>query len=489
VNVVSMRFGFATNSSSTHSIVFGAPEGTQDHLCSPEGPDSHGWGQEYFVAVEKATKDHYFAAQFAACLARTVGDELAAAATRELFGIPGFRVQGEHRDLPYVDHESSWGIPDTIKPFEEGPDLEFARALLEFVQRDDVVVVGGNDNDGPEGPAVALLKGGRKRVPWPTDCYGKGIITRYDSGVWTLFAKNSGFKVSFTLEGADSFTVPEGWRPSAPQLVDLKVTDRCECKYGCAHYCYQASGPKGLHAKSSEAEHLVRALGDLGCLEVAIGGGEPALYPGLPSLLRTCSYANVVPNFSTRESDWLSGSKLLERVQKHCGAVAFSVSSPHNIQFIESKILAETVPRLRHSYHYVVGTGALGFLLDAVGYWRAPITLLGYKLAGRGAAQEPVDEDWLGLVTEARERYPHLRVGIDTVLAANARERLGGMGIPEFLYETREGRTSCYIDAVTWRIGPYSFCEEEQMIDLPRGVADGQLAEAIREAFQSFAAE
>ncbi len=55
---------------------------------------------------------------------------------------------------------------------------------------------------------------------------------------------------------------------------------------------------------------------------------------------------------------------------------------------------------------------------------------------------------------------------IDTVLADQYKSQIIEAGIPSYMFDTKDGKFSCYIDAVAKKIGPSSYCSPDQMIDL-----------------------
>jgi len=89
---------------------------------------------------------------------------------------------------------------------------------------------------------------------------------------------------------------------------------------------------------------------------------------------------------------------------------------------------------------------------------------------------------WLQIVASLCKKKG-LQVGIDTALADEHWQHLLAAGVPEWCMTRKEGQFSCYIDAVAGKIGPSSYCDPEQMVDLPGWIG----SEALQGIYQGFA--
>jgi len=107
---------------------------------------------------------------------------------------------------------------------------------------------------------------------------------------------------------------------SAPNLVDLNITD--QCNLACPH-CYINSRPSGSFLARQNFGAVLDELVRNRVLQVALGGGEPTLHPDLPLFLRKLRQNRIVPNLTT------NGRALPYRtvlaMAKYCGAVALSL--------------------------------------------------------------------------------------------------------------------------------------------------------------------
>ena len=107
---------------------------------------------------------------------------------------------------------------------------------------------------------------------------------------------------------------------TAPSLVDFQITEQCHL--GCPH-CYAASTPEGAHARLEDIELALAQIADVGAFQVALGGGEPLLHPGLERVLARCHALGIVPNLTTSGLHLSEGN--LDLLAHYCGAVGLSL--------------------------------------------------------------------------------------------------------------------------------------------------------------------
>lgn len=445
MKIHNVRTGFATNSSSTHSIVFMKRDLGGD---SPDSPAQFGW--ENFTLTDESGKLDYLAATVRHALQDAIGDDLAVRIANELTGA---RITSD----AYVDHQSILALPTGWDG--KSLDLDFLAEFKAFLLRDDVAILGGNDNsDGHpllESDDVKVATGHSGPIHVET-C---GPVARKDpAGFWTLFNRQTGAKVRISLKGTDFECTPE--RTALPELVDVKITDYCT--FGCP-YCYQGSTKKGEHSETHSLSMLAYLLGDARVFEVAIGGGEPTLHPGLKSFVDSLRYRGVVPNLTTKNLAWLAAPTLSDPVLNQCGAFAFSADSDADVRKLSAALEGRPEVKRKATIQYVMGKDAtardFGSILNSCGYANLPVTLLGYKTTGRGLAhgEKPLQPMWIKEVQGAMKAYPGLRIGIDTVLVDRWWDALLAAGVPKWALTRKEGRFSCYVDAVAGKLHASSF--------------------------------
>jgi hypothetical protein len=516
MRILNVRLGFATNSSSTHSVVI-LGEKSKRPVSRDVGDDGYGW--ERFVLVSRNEKWRYFATQVKSALADVIGCDYAVVVAKNLCHFdPG----------DYVDHQSCMNFP--VK-FEYGCDLirctrggglagipvprnmklddEFIGEFLESVSRNErLIVVGGNDN-GDEDNADGLagkrrlvsglltppMAGGRYDTEEYYERRDVPVVARKDKvyGYWTIFSPFNGAKLRLSL---NDFT-DKAECSSAPELVDMKITDRCD--KGCA-FCYQDSRENGSHADVDYVRKCLYVLGELKCFEVAFGGGEPTRHPRFGDCLSMAVANNMVPNFTTNDLDWL-WSEQAESILGGIGSFGYSGASyelVHQVdkRFGESTVIAGRRPWFsecapvkksdlcmrKAALNVVMGTltkEQFDSALYGAHVAKMRVVLLGWKPAGRAATMQPIPHPWMAGVIERLRKENHCPdIGVDTVLAAD-RRLMKRLGVNPALYTTHEGRFSCYIDAVKRKIGPSSYCDKAKMLDLKNPDEIGDLYKKI----------
>lgn len=435
----SVRLGYATNSSSSHSLLLLRP----GEKMKNEGVAGREFGRKPFVAASRHSRDVYVALHVKEALRRILNEETANLVAKSLTKIDTSRG--------YIDHQSLYDLP--LSRDQGGLDMAFLEEFEAFMSQEGLVILGGHDNTRKP-PRSRHRQGKILHLGMPRDIHTSPYIARKDSrGYWTMFNPDTGAKVRFSWDGRDV----SADKSDTPELVDLKITSFCP--HACP-WCYQGSGTGGGHASDDDLNRILRSLSDMGVFEVAIGGGEPTCHPHFWDLLRQIRSMRMVPNFSTRSLDWLCSPEKSEFVRNSCGGFAVSVTDYTEVDHAVRMCRENRMPPSMMGIQYVVGTGYLQAetIMRSCREHDIRCVLLGYKQAGRGHDWEPKPDDWIGpfrSMLKDQERYP--KVGIDTVLAKASMERLKKLGIARESYETEDGRFSMYVDAVENTMGPSSY--------------------------------
>ena len=91
--------------------------------------------------------------------------------------------------------------------------------------------------------------------------------------------KNGSYTVTIDSQGSKEY-FGEKFNPEFPDSLDIKITD--QCNYGCS-FCHESSKSSGKHG---DLKNLLQKLKGLPKgIELAIGGGNPLLHPGLVEFL------------------------------------------------------------------------------------------------------------------------------------------------------------------------------------------------------------
>lgn len=480
IKIFNARLGFACNSSSTHSFLM-LNDGE-----SAQTTEKTDFGWSLFVASNEESKANYLGSSLNAGLAAAgVPVDL-----RDKFMFDVLRGRS-YSEEAYVDHQSELSIPTD---FEGRPNAEFMKEVCDFIMRNDVAVLGGNDNDSVVHPTMVKGKEALKDFP-KEDRFGIWVA-RKDSngGYWTLFNKDDGTKMRFSFD--DGGTRPI--KASFPELADVKITDFCP--YGC-EFCYQGSTVSGTHASMERIVEIADRLAKAEVFEVALGGGEPTSHPEFLNVMKAFSERGIRTNFTTRNYALARRADAGE-IFDLAGAIAFSVGSERDLDRLAAALLDS--PKIDSFFGSFSGKPSIAVQIPmgttsmeefekilkrgfALGI---QVTLLGYKETGRGVEYAPFDyRGWLEVtvkaVAEARKAgYP--KISIDTALAAEFEKEILAAGAKAETFEIEEGAFSMYVDAVRGIMAPSSYagseCEEPFDEDWERRFAEMRPRRTMRGA-------
>jgi hypothetical protein len=419
--------------------------------------DAGTWNQQYgwecFTLTERASKLAYMGQQIRAMRKYSNQD------IERIFGIKDLDTDG------YVDHQSVLSFPRNL---DGSLCEEFIKDFIKFVMRDDVMILGGNDNGGdhylsrPDWDEVFsgveegnVFNGSGVRRGGILDEYSTVHAVQYD-GYWVLFNPSTGKKVRLSFDSIK----PIVHKSITPELVDLKITDYCD--YGCT-YCYQNSSKSGKHAALPDIKNIIDQLSDAHCFEIAIGGGEPTKHPNFIEMLVYAKDKNITPSFSTRNYKWINDYLGNNSCTNTFGAIGYSVQSVADLQ----KITVEQWLHYKITPHIVLGTLPMDELIRLLQFCvvqkYVPL-LLGYKSVGRGTVpQYPYDSD---TVHDALTKAQIPAIGLDTSAVKQLRPGMWPEVYKPELYMTDgEGAFSCYIDATTNMMARSSYDDQKVPFD------------------------
>lgn len=483
MQILNIRNGFATNSSSSHSVIMlDAPD------PSIESSEDTDFGWQFFTAASVQAKANYLKATLLGNIGRSLSwspgySEVRRYSTTlslELLNpllqawIPESDSSITGVDKIYVDHQSLIELPNNFSPFNAGPSQSFFNDLKKVILDPRVIILGGNDNDGDCHPLSYRGKHILKDVP--TDG-NSNTVCRKDGDWWTLFNKDNGNRSTFSFEANPSQIV----KFSAPLLADVKITDWCD--KGCS-FCYQNSTPEGKHADMNNVYKVIKDLEDMQVFEVALGGGEVTAHPRFGEILEAFRYRGIVPNFTTRNLFWMTDPKqkdLQKAVKEYVGAIAYSVSNPEEVAtfadslnfFYGEKNIYQH--RNRHAVHVIpalLTEDQFKAIIEAVATASLQVTLLGYKRVGRGKSGSPsIDYDWYKVIQEVRKHHYFPKVSIDTAMARSYVDILTQIDPQRIMWFTDEGNRSMYVDAVEMKVAPSSYSAQKSFIKITKNRA------------------
>lgn len=483
----SVRLGSATNSSSTHSIILhsAANKGTQN--VPMDAWDIEDDGTEYmnnsYCLRDPADKLTHILIQHAGNLGPLYyADQERLSAILKRHGLTkSFAEYAEAAEKKKILDSEIKGYCDMDGLFS-GDD---ALTWLDFMLSPEVAIHGWYDNyDNPhfsiedDHLAIDLME---SSVRWKVD--GPALVG-HDT--------HTGNKIRWSPEPYE--------KSSAPELVDLKITQFCG--YGC-DFCYQGSTKEGQHAPLERIKAILGELAAMQVFEVAIGGGEPCHHPDFAEIARHALKLGINFNFTAYGLDWIKNQDLKAVFEdktlwpRFGRATAVGVGlSIHNEKDVMKAVRAKEALRMEwgspamHRINLIAQTvigvtshtnmlGTLYACADA----GVPLLLLGYKPVGRGADYTPAPKnigDVRDLLIHARnlvqddDLYRNFHLSVDTAFLDSYGELLNALEVPHILRTSPEGAFSMYIDAVEDTVAPSSYCGADQV--LPRGNIKDQFA-------------
>ena len=523
INLIFHRDGFANNSSSSHSIIFSRVWPTRS--VSVNSPDAivedpyFGW--ERFALTSKQDKADYFAAQVKSFVNSKIGiwvqgivelspivplrvllpelqdrARLAVAAYDYMLSdiktaLPPFEMAGG------VDHQSCINFP--VAHGSSTVHRGMVKKLYELLVTDPyLVILGGNDNgdgddDNEDGtPPLNLHRLGVEPLTVGELSAEQEAVTRLviqlrnqqyscrkidDRDAYVLSTKDGGTLSVYSFDGLPITKL------DVPYLVDIKLTNTCP--YGC-EFCYQGSD-SSRHTSESQLKYdtydLLDSLSQLGVMEVAIGGGEPTLFPYITDVLGRAIACDLKVGITTKNysKDFWADATFLNNDKTRPHSIAFSV---HSIEDAKSLVELEDYINRGHTEHAfrhisIVAQIVVG-VMNEEEFYRVcrylaseyvGMTFLGYKTNGRGASFTPnmTLDDFMRVLGEFRssDRMRYVPIGVDSTIAIACKEQLKSLGVEENLLTANEGAYTCYVDVPNRKMGPSSFCEESKMFPFP----------------------
>ena len=195
--------------------------------------------------------------------------------------------------------------------------------------------------------------------------------------------------------------------PEFPELIDLKITNKCD--HGCK-FCFMDSNMKGKHADFGFLRSVVMQCGDANDgghrVEFSIGGGNIILYPHLDELFKHIHMKGHILNVTIRVEDCdkiIKNKKLKSIFEKYVDGIGVSIESVNDAKILED--FYNTFNHKKHSgdrdYKYIVAH----LIPEYIGvdesksiseYFRKPNVyinslFLGYKENGRGSSQKHIE--------------------------------------------------------------------------------------------------
>jgi organic radical activating enzyme len=483
-----IRRGFASNSSSSHSIIFSNNNLISDQFDEYTDYDEFGWN--FFTCKTKICKTRYLLLTLMANISYNEKDAFIRANISELSTfIPNVnRTLNKIKD-GYIDHQSVIRLPsDYSNP--EYPSIKFFKDLYKELVERDYIILGGNDNDDTNHPltnshinnddtnkVIHILY----KLTYQDDLYCvKDPITKE----WTLSNNDKGllFKIIFNHDltilqnekqnvfeelndDTISYLIPK--KSTYPYLVDLKITDKCS--YNC-NFCYQNSTLHGKHADANFIiNNIIPELKAANVFEVVIGGGEPTTHPELDRIVAAFKKNKFKISLTTKNYN-IGSTKKEIRVLENINALAFSANTEEELQLVIAQVNKLMLTIYNSVTIYIQSIleliTDLPLHLDIINKSRVEnITFVGFKNKGRGTnftVYEPYYK-WYDILKQYSKEPYYLNFGVDSVLVHKYKSELEHAGVHSKYLVSSEGKTTCYIDAVNKIVAPSSFTNKKNI--------------------------
>lgn len=426
------RKGFATNSSSTHSVIY---KNKEDMFKDLNVFELNYYGRfDETIAASKEAKIKYIAATIFY--------------NKELFDIMCAHYPEMKQYAKLAEHERNYQ-DSTFGMYTRGAlsfsNKENIAASIEFLKNiidtDDIIIVGGSDEED----FVYETCSGHKILNTPDD------LSYNSPNVY----KNGNYYIGYGYDGKIRFSVSnEPCIPDYPELIDLKITNKCD--HGCP-FCYQGSSMSGAHANLENIKNYINQLSsvyDKKIVEFSIGGGNILLYPELDELFYYIFSHGHIINTTIKAQDCkvLKENKELRRTFNHyVKSIGISVSSLEDIKYLilikdlfKGQNYKPIVIHLIPEYLGVEMTNKIITELDKNEFYK--YLFLGYKENERGKTQKHYVFNDNDLSSIFENRYS---VSVDTTFANKYKAWLTKNYAVKHTITYNEGEYSMYIDAVT----------------------------------------
>ena len=438
VYLKNFRKGFATNSSSTHSIIYR----NKDEMFK----DLNIFELNYYdrfdntIAASREAKIKYVAANI---FWNETLFEVMCQYYPEMKQYSELAKKARKNGL----YEEFGMYTRGSLSFRKGTELEASIDFLKNVIDDeDIIIVGGSD----ETDFVYDTTEGHKEIALPDDI-GIGNVQK---GI----VKNGNYWIGYGWDGKIRFKTEKGdCVPSYPELVDLRITNKCQ--HGCP-FCFMDSSMKEKEADFLKLKNIINQLSSNEYdrydrrIEFSVGGGNILLYPHLEELFKYMKERGHIINTTINAKDCkeiLSNEKYLKLFKDYVTAIGVSVTDENDIDILGDfkfsfnrddykQITIHLIPEL-------LGVEKTREFIQKIEeqYKYFNFLFLGYKTNGRGKTQEYKtfnDDELTKLFGE------DLWVSIDTTFANTYKDWLEKNFETEKTITLNEGEYSMYIDAV-----------------------------------------
>lgn len=324
--------------------------------------------------------------------------------------------------------------------------------LCNIIDSPDIVIVGGSDEDD----FIFEQIRGCKRLSYEYTYLNKITDKVKNGNYYILYANMFHQKEKLRLQ-IDS--IPD-LIPEYPELVDMKITNKCEHK---CPFCYMNSVSEGEHAKKRDIYRILRKFKIK--TEFALGGGNVLLHPDFTDIVKHIHNKDHIVNITIRYDDikTIETNKNIKRaIKKYVSGIGISVQKAKDVD-VARDFIKEMLDLGKHvSLHIIpemIGssesvdimnkmTEINDTLLDSDIVNKCKVLLLGLKQSGRA---KEIKYDLLSdAELKSFEKATKYQFCVDTSFV-NTYEyffKTNYNDCEDFFLTRNEGEFSMYIDAV-----------------------------------------
>ena len=438
VYLKNFRKGFATNSSSTHSLIYKNKGDMFEDLNIFE--------LNYYdrfdntIAATKDAKIKYIAADV---FYNKKLFDLLCAIYPEMKEYEGLATQQRNSEK----YGETFGMYTRGSLyFDSSENLEASLDYIKnIIENDEIIIVGGSDEED----FVYETTENHVKLPKPDDV---DIYDNRPQGV----VKNGNYWVGYGFHGKLRFSTTKGeCIPEYPELIDLRITNKCE--HGC-NFCFMDSNMKEKHADLQRLKTIIHNLSTSyrayykKRIEFSIGGGNILLYPELEELFKYLTENGHIVNTTNNAKDCekIVNDKKFKRIfSDYVTAIGVSVSDEKDIdKVLRLKNAFENSKNYKqitiHLIPELLGVEKTRDIMTKLKSFYS-FLFLGYKTNGRGASQKYTkftDEE----LTRLFEDMYCIR--LDTTFANTYYNWFKDNYEVEYTITLNEGEYSMYIDGV-----------------------------------------
>lgn len=351
------RNALATNSSSTHSVVYKNKEQVFEDLGIF---DNRYYGRSTeTIAASREAKIRYIFANIFQC------EELVDMMSKKYPEMKEYYpLVKEYYDI-YLNEDAnkvldSLNGADYWDKFEELEEYQFGEHcrgdlyndkdlylsyeyLCNIIDSPDIVIVGGSD----ECEFVYDTIEGCTELSHEFSYMNKITEKVKNGNYYVLYGFHCGIKEKIRLQ-VDG--IPD-MIPEVPELVDIKITNACEHK---CPFCYMDSTPNGKHANLKDVMRIINMFKKK--TEFALGGGNVLLHPNFDKIVSHIDKYNHIANITIRYDDvkTIYGDEDIKRaIDKHVSGIGISVQKASDVDVVRDFIY-EMLKKEKHVALHII---------------------------------------------------------------------------------------------------------------------------------------